>query len=144
MTYLLDTCILSKLRKSKTRPDPKLENWIDSRISGEFYISVITLGEIQKGIYRLEDPFFLRTLEEWFYGKALPGFNQRILPFDQVTSLKWGELIGSYQKKGVLLPLVDSLIAATAIVHDLIVVTENMIDFSKIEEVKVFNPWEKL
>jgi toxin FitB len=142
MTYLIDTCILSKLRKLKVRPDRILEEWIKSHHEKQFYISALTIGEIQQGIYKLQQDQIKRGLEEWLYGDLIPRFENRILPIDQSVCLKWGELSGSYQKVGISLPLVDTLIAATGIIHNLIIVTENIRDFSRIEEAKVFSPWE--
>lgn len=143
MTYLLDTCILSKIRKFKVKPDTVLENWISSHKEQQFYLSALTIGEIQQGIHKLKEDQVKRGLEEWLYGQLIPRFENRILPIDLPISLKWGELSGIYQKQGHSLPLADALIAATGIIHDLIVVTENIKDFAKIKEAKIFNPWEK-
>jgi len=142
MTYLLDTCILSKLRKLKVKADPVLEKWISAHPEQQFYLSVLTIGEIQQGIYKLQEKQIKRHLEEWLYGNLIPRFENRILSIDPSISLKWGELSGTYQRKGTPLPLADALIAATGIVHDLIIVTDNIRDFSKIKEAKIFSPWE--
>ena len=119
-----------------------LEKWIEDHEEQQFYLSALTLGEIQQGIYKLEQDQIKRILEEWLYGYLMPRFTDRILPIDQSVSLKWGEISGSYLKRGISLPLADALIAATGIVNDLIIVTENIKDFSKIKEAKVFSPWE--
>ncbi len=95
MTYLLDTCILSKLRKLKIRPDPVLEKWIEGHKEQQFYLSALTLGEIQQGIYKLQQDQVKRVLEEWLYGYLIPRFKDRILPIDQAVTLKWGEISGS-------------------------------------------------
>jgi predicted nucleic acid-binding protein len=142
MTYLIDTCILSKLRKLKTKPDPILEKWMNIQNEHHFYLSALTLGEIQQGISKLQDEHIKRSLEEWLYGHLILRFENRILPIDQSVCLKWGELSGNYQKSGITLPIADTLIAATGIIHNLIIVTENIRDFSKIKEAKIFSPWE--
>ncbi len=142
MTYLIDTCILSKMRKLKAKPDSMLEAWINNHNEQHFYISSLTLGEIQQGIYKLQQDEIKRSLEEWLYGYLIPRFGQRILPITQTICLKWGELSGTYQKMGITLPIADTLIAATGIIHNLIVVTDNIRDFSKIKEAKIFSPWE--
>jgi toxin FitB len=143
MTYLLDTCILSKLRKIHNHPEPALKNWIVKYDEREYYLSVLTVGEIEQGIHKLKNPQDRRILEVWLKGAVISRFKERILNIDVKIASKWGELSGTYQKKGISIPSIDGLIAATAIVHGLIVVTENIKDFSLIEEVKLFSPWEK-
>ena len=142
MTYLLDTCIISKLRKLPKQNDPALRNWIKKHKESQFFLSVLTLGEIQQGIYNLKDQKHRRVFEDWLRGELIPRFNKKILDINLHVVSKWGELSGLYMKKGKTLPVIDCLIASTAIVHDLIVVTENIKDFSKIKECKVFSPWE--
>ena len=142
MTYLLDTCIISKLRKLQKKDDPALSTWIKKHQESQFFLSVLTIGEIQQGIRNLNDLKYRRVLEDWLLGELIPRFSKKILDIDFRVASKWGELSGLYMKKGKTLPVIDCLIAATAIVHDLIVVTENTKDFSKIIECKIFNPWE--
>src|ERR1700722_4702042 len=141
MTYLLDTWILSKLRKIRKYPDPSLEKWISKHDESHFFLSVLTAGEIEQGIHKLKNQKDKRILEDW-YRSAIARFQGRIINLDFKIASKWGELTGTYQKKGIAIPVVDGLIAATAIVHDLIVTTENVKDFCIIDEVKLFNPWE--
>lgn len=142
MTYLLGTCILSKLRKIAKHPDPCLELWITKHDEHDFFLSVLTLGEIEQGINKLKNPKERRILEEWYTGDVVARFAGKILDIDLQTASKWGQLMGAYQKKGINVPVVDGLIAATAITHDLIVVTANTKDFALIEELKLFSPWE--
>ncbi len=142
MTYLLDTCIISKLRKIKQKPDKKLEQWVSQHTTDNYYLSTITIGEIQQGISKLTDKKQQRILQNWLFGKVLPEFEERIIDVDTDVSLKWGEIQGINKKNGFTLPSIDSLIAATAIAHNLIVVTHNISDFDNIKGLKVFNPWE--
>lgn len=142
MTYLLDTCVISKLRKITKYPDPSLQDWIKKHQESQFFLSILTIGEIQQGITKLDKSKQKRILEEWLKGELIPRFQDRILTIDFKVASKWGELSGFYSKKGKPLPVIDSLIASTAIVHDLIVVTENIKDFSRIEQMKLFSPWE--
>ncbi|MCC5832905.1 MAG: type II toxin-antitoxin system VapC family toxin [Chlamydiales bacterium] len=142
MTYLLDTCILSKLRRIKRHPDRALENWICRHEETKYYLSVLTIGEIQNGISRLSNAKDKRILEEWLRGDIVPRFKGRIKNFDLKVALKWGEINGCYQKRGVSIPVIDGLIAATAIAHDFILVTENVKDFCNIDELNLFSPWE--
>jgi predicted nucleic acid-binding protein len=79
-------------------------------------------------------------LEDWFLEELIPRFNDRILAIDHEIVLAWGRLSGKSKQQGIIIPVVDGLIAATAIVHDLTVVTENIHDFIE-TGARVFNPW---
>lgn len=145
MSYLLDTCILSKLRKIKKKPDEKLENWITKHSEMNYFISVLTIGEIQSGISELNikkesERQKKNILEDWFFEELIPRFNGRILSIDMDVIFVWGKLFGENKKRGVTIPLVDSLIAATALVHNLAIVTENTKDFIE-TGARIFNPW---
>lgn len=143
MSYLLDTCILSKMRKLNRHPDTKLENWIKKHHETSYFISTLTLGEIQAGISKLKfnnSTELQKTLvlEDWFFNELIPRFSKRILSVDTDIVLTWGKLVGECQGNNI--PIVDGLIAATAIVHNLTVVTENIKDF-KVTKARIFNPW---
>mgnify|MGYP000959683012 CR=1 FL=1 len=145
MSYLLDTCVLSKLRKVKKYPDKKLEKWLEKHSESSYFISVITIGEIQRGISKLNrdknDENIKRiVLEDWLHEDLFSRFNNRILPIDIEVMLSWGTLLGDCQKRGINVPANDGLIAATGIVHNLTVVTENIRDFLQ-TGARVFNPW---
>lgn len=145
MSYLLDTCIISKLRKIKKHPDPKLAKWISKHHETSFFISALTVGEIQTGISKLnlkknEEKQKRLILENWFFEELIPRFNDRILVINPEISLSWGKLFGECQQRGICIPIIDGLIAATAIVHNLTVVTENMNDFLD-TGARLFNPW---
>lgn len=143
MTYLLDTCILSKLRKISKYPDHLLEKWINKHQEVQFFLSILTIGEIQQGISKLENAKQKRILEDWLRGDIIQRFKDRILNIDLRVILKWGELSSRFLKNGTPLPVIDSLLAATALAYDLILITENIKDFTRIEELKLFSPWEK-
>lgn len=145
MSYLLDTCIISKLRKINKYPDLKLSEWIKKHHESAYFISALTIGEIQSGISKLdiktnEEKQARVVLEDWLFEELVPRFNQRILAIDTEIVLKWGKLFGENKQKGVLVPVIDGLIAATAIVHNLTVVTENINDFIE-TGARIFNPW---
>jgi predicted nucleic acid-binding protein len=145
MSYILDTCILSKLRRIKSHPDPKLVEWIVKHPETFYFISVVTLGEIQAGISKLKEsnPNQKKQrmqLEDWLFGDLIPRFQSRLLDITPEIALTWGRLSGIGLQKGVLVPIGDGLIAATAILHGMIVVTENSKHFSHIG-VEVINPW---
>src|SRR3972149_7408766 len=124
MSYLLDTCIISKFRKIKTEFNAHLHDWILSHIEASYYLSSLTVGEIQFGISKLssKDEQKKRVFEDWLLGDLIPRFRNRILPIDVHTASIWGEIRGKAQKNGRLLPVIDALIAATAIQHHLILV----------------------
>lgn len=141
MTYLLDTCILSKLRKIKTHPNQKLETWFEKHSESAYFINVLSIGEIQKGIAKLGtlDHKKKMILDDWLIGELIPRFESRILVIDSLTASIWGDLCGKGEKKGIVLPVIDSLLAASAIQHHLTLVTENTKDFVG-AGVRLFNP----
>lgn len=145
MSYLLDTCILSKLRKITKQPDIKLESWIRKHNENSYFISALTIGEIQSGISKLnlkknEERQKRLILEDWLREELIPRFDNRILAIDIEVVLAWGNILGTCKQKGIIIPVVDGLIAATGIVHNLTVVTENIDDFVE-TGAKLFNPW---
>lgn len=145
MSYLLDTCILSKLRKIASQPDVKLETWLKKHTKSVFFISVLTIGEIQSGISKLnlkkkDEKQKKLIIEDWLLEDLIPRFENRILEVSTEVVLTWGKLSGEKKQRGINIPVVDGLIAATAIVHNLTVVTENIKDFIE-TGARVFNPW---
>lgn len=145
MSYLLDTCIISKLRKIKKKPDPKLSHWVSKHGESSFFISALTIGEIQTGISKLnlkkkDDKQKRIILENWFFEEFIPRFNNKILVIDAEVVLSWGKIYGECQQRGICIPIIDGLIAATAIVHNLTIVTENINDFLD-TGARLFNPW---
>jgi predicted nucleic acid-binding protein len=145
MTYLLDTCILSKLRRMAKYPDVTLRNWIEQHPASLYCISVFSIAEIQAGVSKLHDKSpdqrkFKSDLENWLFNDLIPDFEGRIVDFDLKLAFRWGSLVGQCKQKGINLPIVDSLIAATALHHELILVTENHVDFEQ-TGVMLINPW---
>jgi len=143
MTYLLDTCIISKIAKMKVRGDTKLLNWVAKHRETDFYMSVVTIGEIQAGISQLVKPDDQRKkmlLEEWLLADLIPRFHGRILGADERVAKNWGHIVGIARSKGICIPANDALIAATALTHNLVVVTENGKDFVN-SGVSLFNPY---
>jgi predicted nucleic acid-binding protein len=139
MSYLLDTCILSKLRKIRTNPNSKLQTWISKHSESDYFINVLTLGEIQKGITRLksDNEVMKAILEEWLDNELIPRFKGRILPIDAQTAYIWGNLCGNNKT----LPVIDSLLAASAIQYHLTLVTDNIKDFAP-TGVRLLNPMD--
>ena len=138
MNYLLDTCLISEL--AKTEPSKKVVDWILSENETNFYISVLTFGELHKGIAKLPESKKKETLRIWVEDELRNRFQNRIIGIDIQVSIIWGKILGLAEKKGGPMPAIDSLIAATGLAHDLTVVTRNISDMEQ-SGVKLLNPW---
>ena len=139
MKYLLDTCLISELVK-KT-PNTKVTAWLARQDEDKIYLSVLTIGELQKGISKLADTGKKEKLQSWLTNDLVFRFERRILSIDTEIAAQWGELNGQAERHGKKFPVIDSLIAATATVHNLTVVTRNTRDLEECQ-VKVLNPWK--
>ena len=138
--YLLDTNVISEFVRLSQAPDPKVEKWLDSLKPIEVFTSVLVCGEIQKGIEQL-GPGKRRThLEHWLHHDLPNWLGSRILAIDQMICVRWGHLTMTAKSNGIQLPVIDGLIAATAVCHGLTVATRNTRHFSDIG-VDVLNPW---
>ena len=138
MKYLLDTCLISELVKKE--PNPAVLKWLDEHEEQTFFLSVLTPGELQKGVSRLPSGVRKDDLQDWIEHDLCERFGERILDLDLETSLVWGKLQGDAELKGEKLPVMDSIIAATAISHGMVVVTRNVKDMERCRA-RVFNPW---
>lgn len=138
MSYLLDTCVISEL--ISRQPDASIVRWIDDAEETSLHLSVITVGEINRGIQRLPDSARKQQLRLWLNGPLLTRFASRILPLDAATMITWGEVLADLESRGRSLPAMDSLILATARHHSLTVVTRNVKDFVD-TGADVLNPW---
>lgn len=138
MKYLLDTCVLSELIKKQ--PDLKVEEWISRINESDLFISVLTIGELHKGIAKLPDSIKKSELHKWVSHDLESRFQSRIIDIDLKTSTIWGKIMAESELKGRTMPAIDSLIAATGISHNLVVVTRNTKDM-EISNVDLFNPW---
>lgn len=136
LQYLLDTNVVSETRKKI--PDSKVINFLSGADPSTLFVSVLTIGELRKGAVRksFTDPVASRRIEEWVEGLEL-SFADRILGIDLATSRLWGELSAQRPRA-----VVDTLLAAIAIVHELTLVTRNAIDVQDIP-VKIFDPWKE-
>ena len=137
MKYLLDTCVFSELLR-KT-PNPTVRDWIDTH-EPFLYLSVLTLGDLYKGIAKLSDESRKKIYQDWIEEDLSKRFENRILPVEGKIACLWGELLGESESRGIKLPVIDSLIAATALFHDLVVVTRNVPDLAACGT-RVLNPW---
>jgi toxin FitB len=136
--FLLDTNIISELVKPK--PEPKVTTWIDSTDEDLLYLSVLTFGEIRKGIALLRDASRRVVLEMWLDTDLVLRFAERILPIDRAVADRWGRLTADAAGARSPLAVIDGLLAATALDHDLTLVTRNTKDVAP-TGVPVFNPW---
>ena len=139
MKALLDTCVLSELRRPKGNKG--VRQAVESVDDENLFVSVISLGEIAKGIALLREGENKRALQTWLQAIEL-SYADRILPIDLETCRIWGEITATAQKAGRLIPASDGLIAATARRHGLHVMTRNTADFEP-TGVLVVNPWTR-
>lgn len=136
MSYLLDTNIISEYTKPK--PYQKLIEWMSNIPNEDLYISVLTMGEIRKGIQKISSSLLQEKLRKWLEHEIPNWFEDRVLVIDQPICDKWGRIS---IEMGKSLPVIDSLLAATALHHDLALVTRNSKDFC-FPSLEVINPWE--
>lgn len=137
--FLLDTNVVSELVRPK--PDPRVVGWLDSTDEDLFFLSVLTLGEIRKGITTLADRARKVRLETWLSHGLIVRFEGRILPIDLAIAERWGQIVGSLASQGAPLPVIDGLLAATALHHNLTLVTRNTRDVA-LTGVSAFDPWK--
>lgn len=138
MSYLLDTCVISELRKSIPI---HIKNWFESKDENQFFISVVTIAELSDGIERLPSSKKKNVLKDWFHGDVLSRFKDRILSIDEKVAKVWGQLNANLMKKGVTVGIQDLYIAAIAMTNNLTIVTLNLKDF-KNANILIFNPWD--
>lgn len=135
MSYLIDTNVLSELRRRE--PDVRVVRWFAERPAGTLYLSVLTLGELRKGIDALPESPRKLALLDWLETELPMFFAGRILAIDSKVADRWGRLVA---QAGRPLPAIDSLLAATALTHGLTLVTRNLKDFSH-PDLTVLDPW---
>ncbi len=139
MKYLLDTCVISEL--VARQPNPKVVEFVDSLDPDDVYLSVITIGEIAKGIARLAKSKRRQELLDWLENDLLVRFDGKIIPLDTNVLLNWGSLTARLEATGNILPAMDSLISATCLSYSCILVTRNVDDFAA-TGIEMSNPWE--
>jgi len=139
MNYLLDTCVISEF--TKRQPDRSVVQWLADCDELSIYLSVLSIGEIQKGIQRLPDSPRKTDLTEWLETGLIRRFQGRLLILDTDVMLAWGSLVARLESAGQKMPAIDSLIAATALHYGLILATRNLSDFEP-SGVKTLNPWQ--
>ena len=138
MRYLIDTCVLSELVKS--RPSKKVVEWVKAQEELDLFLSVMTIGELHKGIAKLPPGARRDRLEGWVEQDLAVRFRNRVLPIDNEVAAKWGVMLGEAEATGESLPVIDALIGATALACDCVVVTRNVSDLER-TGAEVLNPW---
>lgn len=138
MRYILDTNVVSEFRR--LRPEPKVIAWLNDVDPETVYVSVVTLGELQKGIAKLADAPRRQVLQAWLDDDLFVQFEDRIVGLDAQAMLVWGKLIAALERGGKPMPVLDSLLAATALHGDFTLVTRNEADFAA-ANVQTLNPW---
>lgn len=136
--YLLDTNCISELMR--VSPEPKVVRWFTSVKEDSLYLSVLTIGEIRKGVANLPSGKRRENLGIWL-DSLKQRFAGRVVPIDDLVAEQWGFLSSSAKRKGISIGVVDGLIAATAIQYEFTVVSRNFDDFSHVP-VLVLNPWK--
>ena len=135
MSYLIDTNAISEL--ARARPDPRVVEWFDGAATESLHVSVLTLGEIRKGVETLPAGARRDRIGAWLETELPAWFEDRVLPIDAGVADLWGRLLG---RIGRPVAAIDSLIAATALRHRLRVVTRNLGDF-RFPGLATVNPW---
>jgi toxin FitB len=136
VSHLVDTNVLSELRRRT--PDPQVVRWFSQRARSTLYLSVLTLGEISKGIGGLGNTPRRLALVNWLESDLPTFFSGRVLGIDAAVADRWGQLLSV---AGRPLPAIDSLLVATALRHGLSLVTRNVRDVQGLG-VQVINPWQ--
>jgi predicted nucleic acid-binding protein len=135
LSYLIDTNVLSELRRRE--PDARVLQWFAERPASTLYLSVLTLGELRKGIDALPQTPRKLALLDWLEAELPVFFAGRILAVDARVADRWGRLLA---QAGRPLPAIDSLLAATALTHGLTLITRNLKDFQH-QDLSVLDPW---
>jgi predicted nucleic acid-binding protein len=140
VNYLLDTNCISEPARDK--PEPRVLSWLDAVEESQLYLSVLTLGEIRKGASALPVSRRRTHLEVWLERQIKVRFAGRILPINEDIAERWGWLAAEAKIRGRSLPVIDGLLAATALHHNLVLVSRNVADFLT-TSVPILNPWRE-
>jgi predicted nucleic acid-binding protein len=136
MNWLLDTCVISE--PAKRSPEPRVIQWLAAQLEETCFLSVLTLGELRKGASQLPRGPRRAALEHWLETELPLRFAGRILSIDESVAITWGRMQAALRRP---VPAIDGLIAATALAHNLTVVTRNTADLA-LTGAKCFDPWD--
>jgi predicted nucleic acid-binding protein len=140
--FLIDTNVLSEYNR-QGGPDAGVRRWLETTNRRSQHVSVMSLAEIQKGIELLDEGRRRTQLEQWLALDLEVWFADRVLPVDRRVAMRWASLVTQGSRTGRPLPTVDSIIAATALAHDLTIVTRNTKDFEGLGAT-IINPWQAI
>jgi predicted nucleic acid-binding protein len=138
MRTLVDTCVLSEVQREQGNPQVRAQ--LEALPADDIFLSVLTIGELRKGIDKLKAGARKRSLDAWLE-QMIVAAEDRLLELDLETATIWGEVTAKCEKKGKPIPAIDGLIAATALRHGLHLMTRNVDDFEA-TGVMLVNPWE--
>lgn len=139
--FLLDTNVISEFARPDNRPDQRVKQWLETADPDSLYASVLTFGEIRRGIEKLSPGKRRTHLEAWLAKDLHEWFENRLLVIDEAIANRWGLLAAAAQRSGRQLAVIDGLLSATALEHKLMVVTRNSTDFYS-AGVPILNPWQ--
>jgi len=139
MRFLLDTCVVSELVRAE--PEPKVLRWVGGQKEEDQFLSVLTLGELEAGLETMQDSSRRARLLAWVREELPRRFERRLLPVTLDVAREWGRIQGRARRRGRPLPAVDSLMAATALTHNMVLVTRDVTGVSG-SGVEVLDPWE--
>ena len=134
---LLDTCVVSEAMRPD--PSPRVMDWIGTLPEHQVYLPVIVLGELKKGVDRLEEGTRRTALELWLE-QLRERFGRRIVAVDEETAMTWGTLLARLDREGRRMPAIDSLIAACALKNDALLATRNTNDYAP-SGIRLVDPW---
>ncbi len=140
MAYLLDTCTISEM--VAVQPNENVLSWFQLQNEKTLFLSIVTIAEIEKGIYQLPASRKRTLLETWLFDELVPNFQGRILDINSKLMTTWAKMSADLKTKGIIRPSFDSLIEATALHHQQILVTRNVKNFQN-SQVTILNPWEE-
>jgi len=139
MKYLVDTCVISELIKSDN--SERVFSWFRNQDFDNLFVSVMSIGELWKGISRMTDSKKKSVLNKWFDEDVIKFYRNRIMAIDFDIVMIWGSLYANLERIGRKIPTIDLLISSTALFYDMILVTRNTKDFVH-TGCKLLNPWE--
>lgn len=137
--FLLDTNVLSEL--TRVKPEARVTGWLQNASEDDLYVSVLTLGEIRKGIELMAPGKRREQIQEWLETVLRTWFDGRVISVDQAVAERWGVLTAQAKRAGTPLSVIDGLLAATAAQHNLAVVTRNIRHFDG-AGASLFDPWK--
>jgi len=138
MKYLLDTCVISEV--VKPHPNDHVISWLQSQSEADLYLSVLTFGEIEKGIEKSSNSARKKRLKLWVEDDLKKRFEGRIIPIDLAVATRWGEIQGIAELAGKPMASIDGLIAVSGLVHHCVVVSRNISDMQQ-STAELLNPW---